>query len=170
MLARTPRNLGVSAIQLACHTSVACLLSTAAWATSADLTGDGIVDAADQTVLLASWGDCPAPCPADLNGDGIVDGADYAILLDAAMTESSSETTESGDSIDTEGLYVEGDGTDSIVVDDETSLLEPVDPVLTDDELKIVIHTVPLPAPVWIGIAGLAGAAMIRRRVLGRFA
>ncbi|TVQ33093.1 MAG: hypothetical protein EA376_03295 [Phycisphaeraceae bacterium] len=49
-----------------------------------DLTGDGLVGAADQAQLLGSWGPCPPapqPCPADLNGDGVVNAADLAILL-----------------------------------------------------------------------------------------
>ncbi|MFG0257744.1 MAG: choice-of-anchor tandem repeat NxxGxxAF-containing protein [Phycisphaerales bacterium JB043] len=48
----------------------------------ADLTGDGQVDGADLSVLLASWGACSG-CPADLDGDGQVDGADLSILLAA---------------------------------------------------------------------------------------
>jgi probable HAF family extracellular repeat protein len=55
----------------------------------ADLTGDGIVDAADLAELLAQWGVCDkgAPCTADIappppdGGDGIVDAADLAELL-----------------------------------------------------------------------------------------
>lgn len=48
-----------------------------------DLNGDGIVNGADLTILLASWGICtdPLDCPADLSGDGVVDGADLTILL-----------------------------------------------------------------------------------------
>lgn len=48
-----------------------------------DLNCDGIVDGADLSTLLASWGACPpgGPCPADFNGNGSVDGADLATLL-----------------------------------------------------------------------------------------
>ncbi len=48
-----------------------------------DLNDDGLVDGADITLLLASWGDVPpnAIVPADLNGDGEVNGADLSILL-----------------------------------------------------------------------------------------
>ncbi len=51
----------------------------------ADLNGDGIVNGADLTILLAAWGPCPpkGACPADLNGDSVVDGADLTILLAA---------------------------------------------------------------------------------------
>jgi predicted outer membrane repeat protein len=44
-----------------------------------DLTGDGVVDAADLTALLASWesGDLAA----DLDGDGAVGAADLALIL-----------------------------------------------------------------------------------------
>jgi hypothetical protein len=56
-----------------------------------DLTGDGVVDAADLAQLLAQWGPCapspPAPLPggegclADSTGDGVVDAADLAAML-----------------------------------------------------------------------------------------
>ena len=45
-----------------------------------DLNDDGLVDGADLTIMLASWGPCPG-CVADLNGDGVVAGADLALLL-----------------------------------------------------------------------------------------
>ena len=45
-----------------------------------DLTGDGVVDAADLAQLLADWGACPG-CPADLDGDGTIDADDLAELL-----------------------------------------------------------------------------------------
>ena len=47
-----------------------------------ELTGDGVVDAADLAVLLGSWGPCSG-CSADLNGDSVVDAADLAILIGA---------------------------------------------------------------------------------------
>jgi hypothetical protein len=52
-------------------------------APAADLTGDGAVNAADLTLLLAAWGRCPsgAPCPADFDGNGAVNGQDLAILV-----------------------------------------------------------------------------------------
>jgi hypothetical protein len=45
-----------------------------------DLTGDGVVDAADLAQLLADWGDCPG-CPADYTSDGTVNSGDLAELL-----------------------------------------------------------------------------------------
>lgn len=50
-----------------------------------DLNGDGMVNGADLTIELSSWGECPAGenCPADLNGDGQVNGADLTIMLSA---------------------------------------------------------------------------------------
>ena len=45
-----------------------------------DLDGDGVVDASDLAILLASFGPC-ANCAADLDGSGIVDAGDLAILL-----------------------------------------------------------------------------------------
>ncbi|MCE2883061.1 MAG: hypothetical protein LW636_12000 [Planctomycetaceae bacterium] len=49
----------------------------------ADLDGSGTVNAADLSILLAAWGECPpkGACPADLNGDGLVDAADMSVLL-----------------------------------------------------------------------------------------
>ena len=50
---------------------------------AADLTGDGVVNAQDLTILLASWGRCAsgAPCAADLDGNGTVNGQDLANLV-----------------------------------------------------------------------------------------
>lgn len=56
----------------------------------ADLSGDGVVNAADLALLLGSWGPCPEPCtpgtpigtcPADFDRDCDVDAADLAFLL-----------------------------------------------------------------------------------------
>jgi hypothetical protein len=46
---------------------------------SADINGDGVVNAADLGTLLAAWGSSLASC--DLDGNGIVNGVDLAILL-----------------------------------------------------------------------------------------
>jgi hypothetical protein len=51
-------------------------------APSADIDGDGVVDAEDLAALLVQWGTC-ASCSADLTGDGQVGGADLAVLLAA---------------------------------------------------------------------------------------
>jgi hypothetical protein len=48
-------------------------------ANPADLNGDGVVGAADLTILLSAWGS--AGGPADLNRDGIVGSADITVLL-----------------------------------------------------------------------------------------
>lgn len=134
---------------------------------AADLNGDGLVNATDQSVLLASWGECPAPCPSDLNGDGVVDGVDFAILLDAAST-AQDEAEDSG-TVESEDLYAPGDST-ATTQDDET--FGSTDPITspTGEELVVPVHNVPLPAPVWIGVAGLAGAVLVRRRWLGAYA
>ncbi len=47
-----------------------------------DINFDGIVNAADLGLLIASWGPCKG-CPADLNGDGIVDAADLGLMIAA---------------------------------------------------------------------------------------
>ena len=47
---------------------------------SADVNGDGVVNAADLALLLGSWGQNPGH-PADLGGDGVVDATDLALLL-----------------------------------------------------------------------------------------
>ncbi|MEY3024785.1 MAG: hypothetical protein RJA16_1611, partial [Planctomycetota bacterium] len=48
-----------------------------------DLTGDGVIDGADLSVLLGFWGPCNVGfCEsADLTGDGQIDGADLSVLL-----------------------------------------------------------------------------------------
>lgn len=48
-----------------------------------DLNNDGVVNGADLTILLGSWGPCPpkGDCVADLNDDGVVNGADLTIQL-----------------------------------------------------------------------------------------
>ena len=44
-----------------------------------DIGNDGVVDGADLSAMLGSWGSDAQE--SDLNGDGIVDGGDMAILL-----------------------------------------------------------------------------------------
>jgi hypothetical protein len=44
-----------------------------------DLSGDAIVDAADLTIALSSWGGLGG----DINGDGLTDAADLTELLTA---------------------------------------------------------------------------------------
>ena len=51
-------------------------------APSANIDGDGVVDAEDLAALLTQWGAC-ASCSGDLTGDGQVGGADLAVLLAA---------------------------------------------------------------------------------------
>lgn len=45
-----------------------------------DFNGDGVINGADLSYILGSWGECEG-CNTDLNGDGIVNGADLAIIL-----------------------------------------------------------------------------------------
>jgi alpha-tubulin suppressor-like RCC1 family protein len=49
----------------------------------ADISPSCTVDAADLSVLLASWGSQPPGVASDLNDDGVVEGKDLAILLSA---------------------------------------------------------------------------------------
>lgn len=49
-----------------------------------DITGDGVVSAADLIAVLSQWGPCPAPpttCPADVNGDGVVSVVDLLVVI-----------------------------------------------------------------------------------------
>jgi hypothetical protein len=46
-----------------------------------DLTGDGVVDAADLLLVLGEQGACAAACPADANGDGAVDVEDVVEVI-----------------------------------------------------------------------------------------
>ncbi len=49
---------------------------------SADITGNGNVDAADLAAVLSAWGGAPTgKANADVNGDGSVDAADLAAVL-----------------------------------------------------------------------------------------
>lgn len=47
---------------------------------SADINGDGAVDAADLSLLLANWSRTQK-CAGDVNGDGSIDAADLSELL-----------------------------------------------------------------------------------------
>ena len=58
-------------------------LGRAAWVLAQpcpDLNGDGMVDTADLSVLLATWGPCE-DCPGDLNFDDSVNAEDLAPLM-----------------------------------------------------------------------------------------
>ena len=55
------------------HAQVAC---------DAEVTGDGVVDAADLAEVLGSWGRCNG-CSADVDGSGTIDGFDLAAVLGA---------------------------------------------------------------------------------------
>jgi hypothetical protein len=49
-----------------------------------DLDGDGDVDFGDLLIMLAAWGECPAPpapCPGDVDGDGATGFDDLLVLL-----------------------------------------------------------------------------------------
>jgi formylglycine-generating enzyme required for sulfatase activity len=50
---------------------------------AADLTDDGVVDAADLGEVLNAWGPCGKSCSADIDGDGVVAGEDMAVVLNA---------------------------------------------------------------------------------------
>ena len=59
------------------------LLSSVSWAQTncpQDLSGNGVVNGEDLTVVLADWGPC-VDCASDFDGNAYVDGADLAILL-----------------------------------------------------------------------------------------
>ena len=45
-----------------------------------DMNSDGVVNAADLSILLGAWG---TPGPGDLTGDGLVNAADLSVLLGA---------------------------------------------------------------------------------------
>lgn len=134
--------------------------STRSASADGDLNLDGLVDGSDLSIVLASWGPCPSPCGADFNGDGAVDGADLSIWLGSSTPPSSPDAGE----IDSSGLF--GPGT-------APPTGEPDDPIegggggtgAADPFEAMTMHAVPLPAPAWLTIAGLAGAWLIRRRL-----
>jgi formylglycine-generating enzyme required for sulfatase activity len=76
---------------LASLPSLACLFLAASPASAqalaspcaADLTDDGVVDAADLGEVLNAWGPCVESCSADIDGDGMVAGEDMAVVLNA---------------------------------------------------------------------------------------
>ena len=142
---------------------VTTVLSTASVGHAADLNGDGVIDGTDQAILLTSWGPCKA-CPADLNGDGVVDGVDLAIW----MSPPADSGTGDGDTVDDGGLYGPGDGDDSPPQDGGAD--SGSDGSGSGDPMGdwAQVHAVPLPAPAWITLGGLLGAAYLRRRFVGR--
>jgi hypothetical protein len=65
-------------------TSAVLTLTPGAGGPPGDLDGDGTVGFSDLLILLAAWGECPAPpadCPADLDASGDVGFSDLLILL-----------------------------------------------------------------------------------------
>ena len=64
---------------------------------SPDLNGDGVVDQADQAILLSYYGQAASSSPgaarADLNDDGVVDATDLSILLSAENAGTTPPTT-----------------------------------------------------------------------------
>lgn len=82
-------NIGQLEINRARRTIAAGTYGRGAWRSAlpkpADLNFDGLVNAADLTILLNGWGACASTmnCPADISGDGSVDAADLTMLLNA---------------------------------------------------------------------------------------
>jgi len=79
-------NIGQMEINRTRRTIVTGTYGRGAWrsplAQRADFDLSGVVDAADLSVLLGSWGSCSVlNCDADMDGSGVVDGADLAALL-----------------------------------------------------------------------------------------
>ena len=68
----------------------------------ADINQDGVVDGADQGLLLAQWGNLSPEC--DVNRDGTIDGLDLGLLLSAWGPQPVQPNTSSGGS----GLVVGG--------------------------------------------------------------
>ena len=54
---------------------------------TADLNGNGNVEAADLGLMIADWGKVKKSSDADLNGDGVVNGLDLGRILDRWATE-----------------------------------------------------------------------------------
>jgi hypothetical protein len=48
---------------------------------TADVNGDGAVNADDLIEVILRWGACPAPCPADINSNGQVDADDVVAVV-----------------------------------------------------------------------------------------
>jgi hypothetical protein len=131
---------------------------------AADLNGDGLIDGTDQAILLGSWGPCRG-CPGDLNGDGVVDGVDLALWMSPPADSGGGD-----DSVDDDGLYGPGDGDNSLPPDGDGSDGSDSGGSGSGDPMGdgTEVHAVPLPAPAWLALGGLLGAAYYRRRMLGR--
>ena len=144
--------------------AVAAVLSTESVGHAADLNGDGVIDGTDQAILLGSWGPCSG-CPGDLNGDGMVDGVDLAIWMSPPADSGGGD-----DSVDDGGLYGPGDGDNSLPPDGDGSGGSDSGGSGSGDPMGdgTQVHAVPLPAPAWITLGGLLGAAYLRRRFVGR--
>ena len=67
----------------ASHRDLSISISAVNQGCAEDITGDGVVNAADLAQLLGKWGRCPCPgcCPSDFNDDGVINAADLATLL-----------------------------------------------------------------------------------------
>ncbi len=76
--ASLPAGVTALTITLASNLTNTTLSGTYIPMNPSDLNGDGVVDAADLSTLLAQWG---ADGVGDLNGDGVVGAADLAMLL-----------------------------------------------------------------------------------------
>jgi hypothetical protein len=75
----------LSLMTLATAATAVAHAGTPICACTGDANGDGLVNAADVSIVLGSWGPCTQPCepscPADFDGDCIVGTSDLAILL-----------------------------------------------------------------------------------------
>ena len=81
---------GVTSVRIIANVDLGGVSMTGAYVPDSvfgDLNGDGVVNAADLGLLIASWGPCgKGSCPADLNDDGKVDAADLGLMVSAWTT------------------------------------------------------------------------------------
>lgn len=143
------------------------LFASTSLASDGDLNQDGVIDGTDQAILLASWGPCSAPCAADLNLDGVVDGADLSIWMSPPSPQSPADSGEADETteIDSGGLFAD-EGSDPAASSSPPAGESDSSGSPGNDPLdSIAIQSVPLPAPAWLTLAGLAGAWLVRRRL-----
>ena len=95
----------------------------------------------------------------------MVDGVDLAIWMSPPADSGGCD-----DSVDDGGLYGPGDGDNSLPPDGDGSGGSDSGGSGSGDPMGdgTQVHAVPLPAPAWITLGGLLGAAYLRRRFVGR--
>jgi len=98
-LAAWPRSAGdVATARAALETTLPmpALRDTMSRSAPVDLTGDGVVDAQDLTILINRWEQPGSIFEGDITGDGYVDEADFRVLVEAFSTGAAEAASDCG--------------------------------------------------------------------------